>query len=167
MENQLVNLENQQYIFKPIGADPTIKNIMRNYFYQMAIVMIIVTVLFFVGPSRWHIVIIVFFICLAILFYYTTITNTYITEIKIDKADNKFYLNYITGRGETAVTVIDLTKSKVNYEFHSSKGSGYWKLSLYDDVSSVELQQGYQAFEKYGLNNFSKQQLDQIHNIVS
>jgi hypothetical protein len=158
-------MDNKQFKFTPLGDSPTVQNIWHFFYKCVGGIALICIAFFFWGNPSWHLYSVILFLVLSFLFYVIITQNRYTTQIIIDKTDNKFYLYYITVRGDEEITTIDLSSVKTNYKLDISRTGSAWILSIHDEYSSVKLMEG-KSSSANTKNYFSKNQLDEMKRLV-
>lgn len=154
------------YEFMPLGDSPTVENIWNILYKGLAILSVIAMVSFLLCNPNQYLNILLLYLTVSLLFFSTFFTNRYTIKIVIDKSANKLYHYYLTTRCKQGVMEIDLTQAKINYRLNILRSGVKWVLTIKDTTNQIELWQSKSSSQAIK-NLYSKEQLDEIHKLVS
>jgi len=159
-------MENHDYVFTPMGEQPTKQNIKSNFRKSIVIVAVGCAVASNFGRSDQQIYYLVAFIAISLLVYCLRITSKFICHIRIDPTEGVLYLEYLTSKGAEGTTKFNLLNAKYSYRFNVSMGSPGYILKIIDHGQKLELRETKSKNGKDQKNTFLRDQLDRIDKII-
>jgi len=159
-------MENQDYMFVPMGEEPTKDNLKKNFWKSIVIVAVCCAVASNFGRSDQQIYYLVAFIAISVLIYCLRLTSKFIRHIKIDPAEGTLYLEYLTYQGAEGTTKFDLRNSEYTYRYSASKGYNGYIIKIKDKHANLELRETKSEKGKDQKNRFLREQLDRIDKII-
>jgi len=159
-------MENQDYIFVPMGEEPTKVNLKKNFWKSIVIVAVCCAVASNFGRSDQQIYYLVAFIAISLLIYCLRLTSKFIRHIKIDPAEGTLYLEYLTYQGAEGTTRFDLMNSEYSYRYSASKGYNGYIMKIKDKQANLELRETKSEKGKDQKNRYLREQLDSLNEII-
>jgi len=159
-------MENQEYVFVPMGEEPTKENLKKNFWKSIVLVAVCCAVASNFGRSDQQIYYLGAFITISLLVYCLRITTKFIRKIRIDPSKGTLYLEYLTSQGAEGAERFDLINSDYSYRYNASKGYNGYILKIKNKGSKLELRETKSINGKDQKNRFSREQLDNINNII-
>lgn len=159
-------MENEEYVFTPVGDQPTQDNLKRNFTKSIALVAVCCSLASWFETSNHQIYFLYAFILISLIVYLMRINSKFIKCIRIDPALGVLYLEYITYKGSEGISTFDLVRSTYKYSYKPSIGAPGYLLIIKDKKSKLEILETKLRNGKDQKNGFFKEQLEQINQLI-
>lgn len=160
-------MENQEYVFTPIGDQPTKENLRKNLFKAITVVAVVCAVASNFAKSSQQIYFLIAFLMISAIVYGLMVTTKYIKQIRLNASEATLYLEYVTISGKEGTNEINLLNAKYSYRFSASNGYQGYTMKLNDKKSKLEIRETKSSSKQDQKNRFLKDQLDQMNQIIT
>lgn len=159
-------MENREYVFTPMGDQPTVQNIKKGLFISIVIITVVCMGAAIYSNPGHRVYSLFAFNILCLIVIIMKITGNYILNIRIDPVEGVLYSTYLTFKGEEGVTEIDIRDAKYSYVYYASKSYQGYILTIKDQVARLQLRETKSIRNKDQNNRFLKSQLHEMNEII-
>ena len=159
-------MENQEYVFIPMGDQPTVRKIKKGIGISIGIVALVCIFTALYSDPHHKIYSLFAFDILSLIIIFIGITGKYILNIRIDPIAGILYSAYLTISGRESITVIDIKQANYSYVFYASKGYQGYIFTIKDKMTRLQLRETRSTKNKDQTNRFLRSQLHQLNEII-